>query len=970
MVLQIKLPLPLHYGNSVYIPDRVVHKIAINLHDYRDLYNFSIVNKQVYELICTDSSLWVQYLKTLRVWETRPQNTQIELKNDKIASGSFTSGGENSLLSLDDDSSMDPLNCFDTIVSSELLARQHFLKIYSIMQPIVISLLVRNNRDASELGLFKKYNTPQLQAKLFSNVIRFLQLYEGADSRGYDTILLRLDTMLNLFVNTVTREIGIQLDKRNFKAVKVLIAALDALKVENQQLTVDPLNSLIEFFISRYSDGFSTCTDPKIVESVFKEADESTEGAVNGYKLSFDKLDSIFDQKIASLMNADLQEIGMAFVEPSKNKSEMNEVPIVLKVIETFLSNYLIGGLIDAIVNKAKEIDAKGGESTEEIVEKKELDKLLDKSNDTENEPEETKEPTPIVQDDANVWNDDAGLVTSEIEELKLKTDDKDETLPARSTSDRSDSRINIMNMGSLFFQSVPYIHYKLISTLQNLEYPETMVELGKGKTEKMNYINIACGFVNMYYEPYLIDFSEQLPMKCIESLKFMIKTWKSNKMDDRKKMEGEIMRMVDDPGTKKKNFDMFSSFSNIFNFRSNKKLKSTSDGELKTSEDTKEEGDGVTKITKMAAKLKILQSNVEEMKSLVNVDLTVLALQHVKNSYDLLLGLTKYSMTSDLKTQLYSTCSDIFINMLGVLIHDHIQPGFNEALATLRDYKPTKFEGKFNANSVAVVPLNSFVELVKVGDFVLQMVTVFYQKELVANGVVKSKSGKYKDFLSMSPCEKEIKNFETILDTYVADGLNISIGVIISEVSYTIQSCGADETTYQISASNNSVYINDKATEWVLRSVQILDTHFSMLQSSIDKAILDVFNQEVGERFVAIFIKLLTQRFIISVTGAMPFIRDVNFLYSFFQRYRVKATVQYFASFKKISQLYLIDCSENNKQCKELGKLIIDIGRDNGIFSPEEVYRFVSRRSDWLKIKKAVDKIMYGFTPEDCIIM
>ncbi|KAF6006823.1 hypothetical protein HII13_004905 [Brettanomyces bruxellensis] len=473
MVLQIKLPLPLHYGNSVYIPDRVVHKIAINLHDYRDLYNFSIVNKQVYQLISTDSSLWVQYLKTLRVWETRPQNTQIELKNDKIASGSFTSGGENSLLSLDDDSSMDPLNCFDTIVSSELLARQHFLKIYSIMQPIIISLLVRNNRDASELGLFKKYNTPELQTKLFNNVIRFLQLYEVADSRDYDTILLRLDTMLNLFVNTVTREIGIQLDKRNFKAVKVLIAALDALKVENQQLTVDPLNSLSEFFISRYADGFSICTDPKIVDSVFEEADEGTDGAVNGYKLSFDMLDSIFDQKIALLMNADLQEIGMAFVEPSKNKGEMNEVPIVLKVIETFLSNYLIGGLIDAIVNKAKEIDAEAGESTEEIVEKKELDELLDKSKDTENEPEETKEPTPIVQDDANVWNDDAGLVTSEIKELKLKTDDKDETLPARSTSDRSDSRINIMNMGSLFFNRFHifttnlFPHFRTWSTLK-----------------------------------------------------------------------------------------------------------------------------------------------------------------------------------------------------------------------------------------------------------------------------------------------------------------------------------------------------------------------------------------------------------------------------------------------------------------------------------------------------------------------
>jgi len=975
MVRQVKLPPPLHYGNSIYMPDLVAHKIGANLHDYRDLFSFSLVNKQVYQFIYTDNFLWVQYLKTLGVWKDTPQNaTQLGVIGS--ASKSPNSGGEHSLLSLDDDFSADPINCFNNKVSSEHLARHYFLKIYSIMQPIMISMLVRNNRESGELKLFKRYNTPELQAKLFSNVTQFLELYRVAKSRDYDAMLLHLDSMLNLFVSTVTREIGLQLDQKNYKPVKLLITALHELKLVNQQLTVDPLNSLIEFFVSRYSDGFTTSTNPEIVDSIFEKTDKKIEGTVNGYMLSFNTLDRLFDESIPTLLNSDLLEIGLIFSQPTKSDDEMNEVPIVLKVIETFLSSYLIGGLIDRIVNKSKEIDARFGKDTEELVEKKEIDQLFDRPNHTEDDPGEGKVEAsiPVAQEDADVWNDGVQRVAGGIKDMKVDKKKIEDTSSVKDVPSQSDSRINIMNMTSLFFQCVPYIHYKLIATLQGLEYPKTIIQLGDGKTEKMDYVNISCGFVNMYYEPYLIDFSVQLPMKCIESLKFMVKAWKSNKLDDRKKMEDSIMQMVDDPGTKKKKFDMFSSFSNIFNFRSAKRSKDMDKGTSQSSEtvddEADEEGEGMTKISVMAAKLKILQSNVEDMKSLVNVDLTVLALQHVKNSYDLLLGLTKYSTTTDLKRQLYSTCSDIFINMLGVLIHEHIQPGFDEALSTLRDYKPTKFEGKLNANSIAVAPLTSFIELVKMGDFVLQMVTVFYQKELVSSGIVKSKSGKYKDFLSMTPCEKEIKNFETILDTYVADGLNISIGVIISEVSYTIQSSGADETTYNISVSNDPAYINDKATEWVLKSVQILDTHFSMLQKSIDKSILDVFNQEIGERFVAIFIKLLTQRFIISVNGAMPFIRDVNFLYSFFQKYRVKATVQYFVSFKKISQLYLIDCSEDRKQCRELGKLVIDIGRDNGIFSPEEVYRFVSRRSDWMKIKKSVDKIMYGFTPDDCVIM
>ena len=58
---------------------------------------------------------------------------------------------------------------------------------------------------------------------------------------------------------------------------------------------------------------------------------------------------------------------------------------------------------------------------------------------------------------------------------------------------------------------------------------------------------------------------------------------------------------------------------------------------------------------------------------------------------------------------------------MFEVLIPEDIKPGFNEALATLEDYKPIKIEEQLNDNSVALAPNNCFVESVKIGDFVLQ---------------------------------------------------------------------------------------------------------------------------------------------------------------------------------------------------------------------------------------------------------
>jgi recyclin-1 len=49
---------------------------------------------------------------------------------------------------------------------------------------------------------------------------------------------------------------------------------------------------------------------------------------------------------------------------------------------------------------------------------------------------------------------------------------------------------------------------------------------------------------------------------------------------------------------------------------------------------------------------------------------------------------------------------------------------------------------------------------------------------------------------------------------------------------------------------------------------------------------------------------------------------------------------------------------------------LVVDIGRENGVFTPEEVYQFVTRRADWDRIKKNVDKVVYGMGADDCVIM
>ncbi|ODQ45283.1 hypothetical protein PICMEDRAFT_17765 [Pichia membranifaciens NRRL Y-2026] len=989
--------LPDYKGpESGTIPPVILDSVCSYVTNFNDLLNWSLMNKATYNHVMNNNDLWIRYLRKLKLWG-KPATTPPAKAVSRSAAVSTPGEPIRS-----DDFKLNPLNCLDYQIDDPYMARATFIEIYSTLAPIVKQLLVESYSNFQNLSIFNTFSTPMSQAKLFTNIGNFLPIYESYEN--YGNLNIRFNTILNLFVNSIISELDVQLKDEKYPVVLDLITSLDHLCITSDRIPIDPLESLLEYFISKYNEDYLYLSADDLANQCFtSEPDLSTKrGVVKGFSFNFGKVSEIFDD-IQKLLDSQLSEIRKIFSAGGKThiaaNRDIDEIPIILKILENFLSNHLIGGLSDRIISKAKQIDA-----LDDITKPK--PNLID-----------VRKSEELGQLDDNVHEDGSGANT------------KNQIL-------EGNPNVNIMNEQSLFFQCVPYLHSKLISTLQNLNYPQTEIILDSSTKTKMDYVKVVCEFVNYYYEQYLIEFSNELPRQCHISLIQLISSWQTNNQKVQRNMEHEILKLVeeDEDDNKRFNFEIFNTFSNLFTFKSK-----PDDVETKeVSGESEKQTDNEVKLTKMAAKLKILVTKVESLKTLVSIDLTVLLLQHIKNSYDLLLGLTKYSTTEQLNKQIYKTCINIFSDMLTILISNHIKPGFLEALQRLKNYKPVNLNhggaDYENKTDGTLEPVNNFIELVDVGDLILQMISVFYNHELIQSGIIPVKNQHSRDFLRMNNIEKSIKLMESTLDTYVANGLDISIDIIISEIRFKVEECvGAiplnsksKSSTYSTMSSrpksrppqssssmmtsntvtttntNNSINTNmtnastipgiestvynlisietlplneGRTSEWCAICLEVLESHFSLLQDSIDKSIMDVFKQELGDRLITLLIQLLMMKFKISNVGGIQFSFDINTLYSYYQKNRIKPAIEYLIGFKKIDQLFLVDCSgrassEFKPQCKELGKLIIDLGRENGVFTPEEVYQFVSRRSDWDRIKKNVDKVVYGFGADDCIIM
>ncbi|KAK7206512.1 exocyst complex component Sec10-like protein [Myxozyma melibiosi] len=392
-----------------------------------------------------------------------------------------------------------------------------------------------------------------------------------------------------------------------------------------------------------------------------------------------------------------------------------------------------------------------------------------------------------------------------------------------------------------------------------------------------------------------------------------------------------------------------------------------------------------------LAVNAAILNSRLESIKTLFSLEVALDLIQAARESIErtALFVMFEGRTGEEAKEQ----CELIFVALLESLGFRHIQNGFDRALRHLTDYRPPAVtdttdeiedESALPASEIQkraenVEPLVTFLELVNVGDLIQQMVDVFYEKELVSRRFVDRT-----DFLSQAVKEK--RKFEQMLDERVALGLNRGIDVLIEQVEYilaseqkpnefnddhfTVESNGIGGYNVTSDAPYGKRFMDSRMgpTDAAVKVVKTVSMHTKLLNGSTDKNTLDVFLGEVGLRLYNSIGKHIKRQTISVDGGAMLLISDLNYYYSFVDKtLRQRPLLDYFAALREIAQLYLIDSSHS----RDIGQVMTDVvQRFAGIVTAEDVLEYVQRRADWLLVKKAVEKAVYGLGLTDCVVM
>ncbi|KAJ5754078.1 uncharacterized protein N7511_008231 [Penicillium nucicola] len=348
---------------------------------------------------------------------------------------------------------------------------------------------------------------------------------------------------------------------------------------------------------------------------------------------------------------------------------------------------------------------------------------------------------------------------------------------------------------------------------------------------------------------------------------------------------------------------------------------------------------------TELAAKAAIMKSKMEGIRSLFSIEIALGLVHSAKSSLERAAQFVRLGGEFGIAAK--RQCEAIFVNLLRILGHNHVIVGFDKAVSHLSNYRPRE-QGERDQSGVE--PLVTFLELVNVGDLILQMMDVFYEQELIGTRLTDRN-----DFLD--PAVKEKKKFEQMLDERVAAGLNKGIDVLMEEVDYILATRQlATDFNPGVSADPHRQTMDIGVSEVASAVVDVVSSHTQMLVGSTDKSTLDVFNQEVGLRlFTALCKHLKRQR--VSVEGSLKLISDMNHYFKYIQTLRNNELLLYFTAFRELVQIYLVDPGH----AKELATLIADAERFHGIWRVEEVYEFAERRADWYQVKRNVERAMYG---------
>ena len=275
-----------------------------------------------------------------------------------------------------------------------------------------------------------------------------------------------------------------------------------------------------------------------------------------------------------------------------------------------------------------------------------------------------------------------------------------------------------------------------------------------------------------------------------------------------------------------------------------------------------------------LAAKAALMTSRLDNIKTLFSIDVALNLIQAAKTSLEraaqfIALGGPPGEMAR-------GRCSEIYVILVDTIGNKHVKTGFDKAIEHLSAYNPrsqTLTDPAAHQGPI-VAPLTTFIELVNVGDLIQQMLDVFFEQEIVRMGIARRD-----DFIAAPVKEK--RKFEQMLDEHVASGLGKGIDVLMDEVEYL---CATEQLptdfnpvtqVFDAETANKrgSMFgvsdIDVSPTKPCVHIIDIIGKHIGMLQGSTDKALIDVFVQEVAQRLFQALVKHL-KRQRISPLGAM----------------------------------------------------------------------------------------------------
>lgn len=379
---------------------------------------------------------------------------------------------------------------------------------------------------------------------------------------------------------------------------------------------------------------------------------------------------------------------------------------------------------------------------------------------------------------------------------------------------------------------------------------------------------------------------------------------------------------------------------------------------------------------TELDARAAVMKNKLEGINTLFSLELT---LNIMRQGRDAIERASKFISTGGATgEEAREKCEEIFVELVRTIGGVHVRGGFEKALDTLNKYDARALRkilvfpnngplqgSELDNTQSAVEPLAIFAELVNIGDLIQQMIHVFFEEELAIPG--------YVDRLSfISPANREKKKFEKMLDSYVANGMNRGIDVLMEQIDYILlmEQQGSDFNPTSQGTVNRSSFISTNTvditpTPAASKVVSLLKTHVNLLAGSTEKSVIDVFQQEIAVRFFGSLSKHI-KRQIVSVDGSVKLLCDLNLYYNFILSLKQRSVIPYFIALKEIGQIFLID----GKDAKALGQMLSDTNRFEGIFQPEEVFEFAQCREDWLRVRRDVEKVMYGFGMSDCCLM